>query len=121
MSTESRLSPHADRVRTVFRTVAVAEAVTWGALLVAMFFKWIVQDDPEAGIEGGVPVAGAVHGGVFVVYVISALVAWRTFGWSLKVLALALAAAVPPFATAWFESRAAERGLLARGTAAERT
>lgn len=100
------------RTRTLFRTVAVAEAFSWAALLVAMFFKWVVQEDPHSGIEGGVPVAGAVHGAVFVAYVVMCAVAWRVFGWSLKVAAVAVACGIPPFATYFFDKHADARGLL---------
>lgn len=98
--------------RPAFRTLAFLEAISWGALLVAMFFKWVVQDDPHAGIEGGVPVAGMVHGIVFVLYCASAVLAWIVFRWSVKTGLLALAAAIPPFFTVWFEVVADRRGLL---------
>ncbi|HET7689199.1 MAG TPA: DUF3817 domain-containing protein [Nocardioidaceae bacterium] len=94
------------RVQRTFTLVARAEAVSWAVLLVCMYFKWVVQDDPHSGIEGGVPIAGAVHGGIFLAYVVSALVAWRTFRWSMSKTLVALVAGVPPFATLWFERRA---------------
>jgi len=100
------------RTQRAFHVVALAEAISWGCLLVAMFFKWVVQDDPHAGIEGGVPVAGAVHGTIFVAYVVTSLVAWRVFRWSPVTLLLALAAGVPPFFTLVFERVAGRRGLL---------
>ncbi len=96
--------------RTVFRTVAIAEAVSWGLLLVAMFFKWILDAEPLGLAEGGVPVAGPIHGGVFVLYVLVSLVAWRVFRWNLTTLVTALAASIPPFATVWFERRADREG-----------
>lgn len=88
-----------------FRFVARAEAVSWAVLLVCMFFKWVVQDDPHAGIEGGVPIAGAVHGAIFVAYVVTCLAAWRQLRWSMTRTLLALAAGVPPFFTVLFERR----------------
>lgn len=103
-----------ERVRRTFRALALAEAVSWGALLVAMFFKWVVQADPEAGIEGGVPIVGPIHGALFLAYCAAALVAWRTFGWTVKTLVLALLASIPPFLTVVFEVRADRRGLLGR-------
>lgn len=106
--------PH-DRARSVrrwFRIFAFAEAVSWGALLVAMFFKWVVQDDPHTGLEGGVPIVGPIHGVLFLAYCSLAVVAWSTFRWNLKTLALALAASIPPFFTIWFETWAERRGLL---------
>ena len=95
----------------LFRAVAVAEAVSWAALLVTMFLKYVV----EAPHEGGVPYSGMVHGVLFVTYVAVALVAARTFRWSWGVALLALVAAVPPFGTAVFERWATRRGLVPAG------
>lgn len=102
------------RTRTAFRVVAIAEAFSWGGLLVAMFFKWVVQEDPHSGIEGGVPVMGAVHGAVFVAYAVMCLVAWRQFRWSFKVAVLAGLSAIPPFVSVVFERKADAKGLLQR-------
>lgn len=110
---------HPAWVRPTFRALAFAEAVSWAVLLVTMFFKWVVQDDPHSGIEGGVPISGPIHGAFFVAYCASALVAWRTFGWNLKTLVLALLAAIPPFFTVVFEVLADRRGLLGRPARAD--
>ncbi|PPK98162.1 integral membrane protein [Kineococcus xinjiangensis] len=104
--------PHR-QTAVLFRAVAVAEAVSWAALLVAMFLKWVlVVDTPH---EGGVPVAGRIHGALFMLYVAVALVAARTFRWNWKTALLALVAAVPPFATVVFERWATRRGMLDAG------
>jgi integral membrane protein len=100
-------------VRTVFRTVAIAEAVSWALLLVAMFFKWVLDAEPFGLAEGGVPVAGPIHGGIFVVYLIATVVAAIVFKWNAKTLVLGLAASIPPFFTVWFETWADHAGLLA--------
>ena len=99
-------------VRTVFRTVAIAEAFSWGLLLVAMFFKWILDAEPFGLTEGGVPVAGPIHGGIFVLYVLSAVIAKLVFRWDAKTLVVALASSIPPFATVWFERKADREGRL---------
>lgn len=104
----------AHRVGTVFRTLAFGEAVSWALLLTAMLFKWVIAEDPHSGLEGGVPIAGPIHGALFVAYCLAALAAWRTFGWSLRTLVLAWIAAVPPFCTVLFERWADRRGLLTR-------
>ncbi len=100
------------RLRTAFRAVALAEAVSWACLLVTMVLKWVVQDDPHAGLEGGVPIAGPIHGALFVAYLVMCLLARRAFDWSTRTTLIALAASVPPFLTAVFESMADRRGLL---------
>ena len=102
------------RARTIFRTIAIAEAISWGGLLIAMLFKWVIQDDPHSGLEGGVPIMGPIHGGIFVLYVISCFVAYRSFGWNAKTLLLALASSIPPFFTYVFEVVADRKGLLGR-------
>ncbi|MGY1834923.1 DUF3817 domain-containing protein [Blastococcus sp. SYSU DS0510] len=94
-------------VTTAFRIVAVAEAITWVGLLAGMFVKWVLQTS-----EVGVQVFGPIHGGVFVVYVLVALVAARVLRWSLPTTLLALAASVPPLATVWFERWATRTGAL---------
>jgi integral membrane protein len=104
--------------RTVFRTIAIAEACSWALLLVAMLFKWVLEAEPLGLAEGGVPVAGPIHGGIFVLYVLMCLVAWRVFGWRLPTLVLALVSSIPPFATAWFERKADRKGQLSSSVAA---
>ncbi|WP_332662049.1 DUF3817 domain-containing protein [Aeromicrobium sp.] len=101
-------------VRTVFRTIAIAEALSWALLLAAMFCKWILESEPFGLHEGGVPVAGPIHGGIFVLYVVASLVSAYVFKWNAKTIVLALAASIPPFFTYWFETVADRRGLLAK-------
>lgn len=112
--TTSPAAPSTSLTRTIFRVVAIAEAISWALLLAAMFAKYVTESEPFGIPEGGVPIAGAVHGGVFVAFVIISIVAWRRFGWSLKVLVVAFVSAVVPFATYVFEVGADRRGLLGR-------
>ncbi len=101
--------------RTLFRTIAIAEALSWALLLAAMFCKWILETEPFGLHEGGVPVAGPIHGGIFMAYVVMCLVAHRAFGWNVKTTLVALAASIPPFFTYFFEVGADRRGLLGQG------
>lgn len=78
----------------LFRTVAIAEAVTWTGLLIGMFLKYGPADN-----EMGVRIFGMLHGVVFVAYGVTTLVVWVDRRWSLGRGALALVAAVPPLAT----------------------
>jgi len=103
--------------RTAFRAVAIAEAISWAGLLIAMFFKWVVAADPHTGAEGGVPIMGPIHGTVFIAYVAMCFVARRSFGWSAKTTLLALAASIPPFLTYVFEVLADRNGLLGQTAA----
>ncbi len=91
-----------------FRLVAIWEAITWLALLVAMVFKW------GFGHEEAVKIPGMIHGITgFVLFVVVALITARALKWNAKVTLLALISSVPPFGTIVFERWAVRYGLLA--------
>ena len=92
---------------TAFRVVAVAEALSWIGLLIGMYVKYV----PET-TELGVKIFGPIHGGIFVAYVVVALLTARVLKWSIGTTALALVASIPPLATIWFERRATRTGRL---------
>jgi integral membrane protein len=94
---------------TAFRIVAVAEALSWVGLLIGMYVKYV----PET-TELGVKVFGPIHGGIFVAYVVVALVASRVLRWSPRTRVLALVCSVPPLATVWFERLATRNDKLPR-------
>jgi integral membrane protein len=89
-------------VATVFRIVAVAEALSWVGLMIGMYLKYV----PET-TELGVKIFGPIHGAIFVAYVVVALAAARVLRWSGGTAGLALLASIPPLATLWFERWAA--------------
>ena len=93
--------------RTVFRAVAIAEAVSWAGLLAGMLVKYVISDNAV-----GVHVFGPIHGAVFVLYCLTVLALFRTFGWSPLVTLVALAASVPPFGTLLFDEWAVRTGRL---------
>ncbi len=97
---------------TAFRIVAVAEALSWIGLLIGMYVKYV----PET-TELGVKIFGPIHGGIFVAYVVVALVAARVLRWSIGTTLLALVAAVPPLASILFERWATRAGRLPQGEA----
>ena len=103
---EQAVNPAA--VATAFRVVAVAEALSWAGLLAGMYVKHVLGTS-----EAGVQVFGPVHGVVFLGYVAVAMVAARVLRWSPRTTLLALAAAVPPLVTIWFERWASRTGRLA--------
>jgi integral membrane protein len=94
-------------VATAFRIVAVAEALSWIGLLAGMYVKRVLGTS-----EVGVQVFGPIHGAVFVAYVVVAVFAARVLGWSRGTMLQALAAAVPPLVTVWFERWASRTGRL---------
>ncbi|WP_435771779.1 DUF3817 domain-containing protein [Nocardioides sp. SYSU DS0651] len=91
----------------LFRTVAVAEAITWAGLLLGMFLKYGTETT-----ELGVRVFGMLHGIVFVAYVVVTVVVWVDRRWTVGRGLLALGAAVPPLATLPLEWWAVRRGWL---------
>ena len=94
-------------VALALRAVALAEACSWVGLLAGMFVKYVL-----ATSERGVQIFGPVHGGIFVAYVLVALVAARVLRWNVLTTVLALAASVPPLATLWFDRWATRTGRL---------
>lgn len=100
-------SPRSSTVGRVFSVVALVEAFTWAGLLVGMFLKYVTETTDQ-----GVRLFGRLHGGVFVLYVVVALVAAVRLRWSWKVALVALAASVPPLMTLVFEVWARRHHLL---------
>ena len=90
----------------LFRAVALAEACTWVGLLFGMLVKY--AGDSETGVK----IFGPLHGGVFVLYVVVALLAARVLRWDGRTALLALAASVPPLVTLWFDAWATRTGRL---------
>jgi integral membrane protein len=94
---------------TAFRIVAVAEALSWIGLLAGMYVKYV-----PATTERGVQIFGPIHGGIFLAYVVVALITARTLRWSPRTTVLALVCSIPPLATVWFERLATRNDRLPR-------
>jgi integral membrane protein len=101
------MSPTAWSPLGLFRRLALAEAVTWALLLSGMFLKY-VTDTTELGVR----VFGMAHGVVFIGYCLTTVLVAVDPRWTVRRLALGLAAAVPPFATVLFERYAERRSAL---------
>jgi integral membrane protein len=99
--------PSTTTVIRVFRALALAEAISWAALLAGMYFKWIAK-----ATELGVEIAGPIHGALFIGYGLTALILWRLQRWPFLVALFAGFSAVLPFATVLFERWAGSRGYL---------
>jgi integral membrane protein len=95
------------RIPALFAAVAIAEACSWAALLIGMFFKY-----GAVGNEIGVQIAGPIHGGLFTAFLAVTVLQARVARWRWWVTLLALACSIPPFATLAFERWARSRGLL---------
>jgi integral membrane protein len=91
----------------LFRRAALAEVVTWALLLLGMFLKYVTETTDLA-----VTVFGMLHGVVFLAFCLVAVLVAVDARWPVGRLVLALASAVPPFATVPFERRAVRLGHL---------
>ncbi|MCR1781926.1 DUF3817 domain-containing protein [Nocardioides carbamazepini] len=99
--------PSATTPTRLFRTVAIAEAITWTGLLLGMFLKYVTETT-----ELGVRVFGMLHGVVFVAYVVTTVVLWVDRRWSAGRGLLVLLAAIPPLVTLPLEWWAVRKGWL---------
>ena len=102
--------------RILFRTVAIAEAVTWTLLIAGMIGKYVLD---LGGL--GVTIGGSAHGLVAIAYVLTVLLVGINQRWSLGVLALAAGSAVLPYLSLPFEMWAARSGKLDGGWQREAT
>lgn len=93
------------RPLTVFRRVAVAEAITWALLLLGMVLKYVTHTT-----DLGVRVFGMLHGIVFITYVVTTTLVWIDQRWTARRGFGALFASIPPFVTYLVERRATRDG-----------
>ncbi|MEO6827877.1 MAG: DUF3817 domain-containing protein [Microbacteriaceae bacterium] len=93
--------------RLFYRTVAIAEAVTWTLLIVGMLLKYV-------GNAGGLPVliGGSLHGLVFITYVLTAVLVGVNQRWPVKRIVYAAVMAIVPYATIPVDIQFDRRGYL---------
>lgn len=91
--------------RRLFRTVAIAEMFTWAGLISALILRGF-------GIVNIVPIAGGLHGFVFLCYAVTTVFVWVNQRWRVPVVITGLTLAVVPFATVPFERVIDHKGLL---------
>lgn len=101
--------------KRLFRALALAEAVTWTILIVAMILKY------AAGVEWAVLVGGSIHGFVFLAFAFAAVLVGVNQRWSVGLIAFGVVTAVVPYATIPFELWLVRRGRLEGGWRHERT
>lgn len=87
----------------LFRLAAICEAVGWTLLIFGIAFKHV----PISGNEIPVQIAGRVHGMLFLVYVVAALVLAPSLRWSPLRTIIAAAFSVPPYGSIIFEKAVA--------------
>ncbi|WP_240665840.1 DUF3817 domain-containing protein [Agromyces sp. LHK192] len=90
----------------LFRTLAIAEAITWTILITAMVLKY------AAGLGLAVTIGGGIHGFVFLAYAFTVLLVGVNQRWTVGTIALGVVTAVIPYATIPFEIVMHRRGRL---------
>ena len=93
--------------RTLFRTFAFAEMVSWTLLLGGLLLR------ATTGQRLGVSIGGAIHGFVFLAYATTAFIVALNQRWAVGTTLLAVGSAVIPYATLPTEMALDRRGLLA--------
>ncbi|MEH6624481.1 MAG: DUF3817 domain-containing protein, partial [Dietzia maris] len=73
-------------VARVSIVAAFLEAFTWAGLLAGMFLKYVTGTT-----DVGVSIFGALHGGMFLIYLAIALITAITLRWPWRVTALSMA------------------------------
>jgi integral membrane protein len=92
--------------RRLFRLVAIAEAITWTLLIAGLLLR------AGTGWALGVTIGGGIHGFVFLAYAATALLVGIDRRWPAGLVALAIVAAIVPYATIPLEIVLARRGRL---------
>jgi len=94
--------------RRLFRSFALAEMFTWAGLITAIVLRAV-------GAVNLVPIAGGVHGFVFLCYSATTVFVWVNQRWRFPLGLTGLLLAIVPFATVPFEVAVDRRGLLTGG------
>jgi integral membrane protein len=96
------------------RLVGLLEAVSWVGLLTGMYFKYVGSPRTEIGVK----IFGPIHGGVFVAFVVVAIVAGIAFAWGAGTWLLAMLASIVPLGSVIFLIWADKTGRVGRDGAA---
>lgn len=91
----------------LFTLATIGEATTWVGLLIGMFLKYVTETTAL-----GVTIFGALHGGMFLIYLLIAIVAGIVLRWPFWAFVIAVIAAIPPLVTIPVEILLRKKGLL---------
>ena len=96
--------------RTLYRSIALAEMITWTLLLIGLVLKYVTHTS-----DLGVRIGGGVHGFVFLCYVVGTCFVWVNQKWPASAGVWAVVSSVIPYATVPTERSMERRGLLDGG------
>jgi len=97
----TRLTP-----KTLYRIVAIAEAITWTLLITGLILR------ATADLPIAVTIGGSIHGFVFLTYGATAVLTAINQRWSVGLGVLAVVTAIVPYATIPFDRWAHRTGKL---------
>lgn len=83
--------------RLFYRTVAIAEAITWTGLIAGILLRNL------AGLDLAALVAGSIHGLVFLTYAATSVLVGINQRWGVPLIALGVVTAIVPYATIPFD------------------
>jgi integral membrane protein len=78
--------------------IGLLEAVSWVGLLLGMYFKYLGSPRTEIGVK----IFGPLHGGVFLAFLVAAVLAGSALKWSIGTWLLAGLASIVPLGTVIF-------------------
>ena len=81
-----------------FRLIAFAEALSWAGLLIGMYFKYLGSPRTEVGVK----IFGPVHGGIFIGFLVAALLVGMAVKWGVGTWLLALLGSIVPLGSVIF-------------------
>ena len=81
-----------------FRLIGLAEAVSWAGLLAGMYFKYLGTPRTEIGGK----VFGPIHGGIFIAFVVAAILVGIAHKWGTGTWIVALLASIVPLGSVMF-------------------
>jgi len=84
---------------TLYRIVALSEAVGWTLLISGIFIRHFKLP----GDRIAVPIAGQIHGTIFLIYFGVLVTIYSSLGWSRMKFLIAILAGIPPYGTLIFE------------------
>lgn len=96
--------------RLFYRTVAIAEAVTWTLLLGGMLLKYVLLPGETGDLA--LRIGGFLHGLVFIAYGMTAVLVGVNQRWNARLIVAAVFTAIVPYATIPFDRVLERRGRL---------
>jgi len=83
----------------MFKLAAFAEAIGWTLLILGIFLRDFILHGNEVGVQ----LAGRIHGGLFVIYILAVLLLSPSLGWKLPQTIVAGLCSIPPYGSLIYE------------------